>query len=229
MTFSIVCAWKDLDDAYRRRGFEFTRRYWKYHFPEAELVVGEPDPFTRAAGLNEAVRDASYDLILQADPDTIVPPAQAVEALRLAGEGGLVVAYDEYLYLDEKSTRTLHDAPLGELPLFGPRDCQISGRGGAGPVTAFTRATWAAAHGYDERFGLWGGDDIAFMHAVWAYTGIEMRTVPGSALHSYHPRLPDSIPGNPGYAKQWALTARYRDAAAIGRHAVRNLVEQWTP
>jgi hypothetical protein len=224
--FSIVCAWKDLGDPHRRAGLEFTRRYWRHHFPDAELVVGAPHPFTRARGLNVAVRAARYDLIVQADPDSVAPAAQIEEALRLAAASdGLVVPFGDFLYLDEAATARLHAAPLDAPPPFGAADCQQSGAGGCGPLTVFSRSTWERARGYDERFGVWGGDDGAFAYACDAYCEAPLRRVDGPMLHSFHPRLPQSIPGGEGYAEQFAILAEYRDAAELGRQAVRDLVE----
>ncbi len=229
-TFSIVCAWKDMGDPHRRAAFGFTRRYWTHHFPDIELVVGCPEPFGRAAGLNEAIRNATGDVILQADPDTIVPASQANLAVAQAGiADGLVVAYDEYLYLNEEGTRRLHEATLGWLPIFTADECQFSGKGGAGPVTAFSRKTWEIVGGYDERFGLWGGDDGAFAVAADAFTGNELRTVEGPALHSYHPRLTQSVPGQEGYVEQFALLAEYVAAGVKGPEFVRALIEKPDP
>lgn len=220
--FSIVCAWQDLGDPARRASHEWTRAYWRRHFPEAELVEAEPLLFTRARGLNAAIRVARYDVILQADPDTVVPVEQAREAVRLAGEAdGLVIPYDRYLYLTEEATRRLHERGVRS---FGEDDCEFSGSGGAGPVTAFSRSTWELARGYDERFGLWGGDDAAFAYACAAFVG-EERRIAGPALHSWHPRLPESVPGTDAYAEGFMLLAEYRDAAAVGLDAVRALVE----
>jgi hypothetical protein len=72
---------------------------------------------------------------------------------------------------------------------------------------------------------LWGGDDAAFAFACEAFTGNPLRKVAGPALHSWHPRLPESIPGNPGYDEQFRLVVEYRDAAGRGPDAVRALVE----
>jgi hypothetical protein len=46
----------------------------------------------------------------------------------------------------------------------------------------------------------------------------------GLALHSFHERLPQSIPGSDAYVEQFAILAEYRDAALVGREAVRELV-----
>lgn len=234
MDFSIVCAWKDLGDPYRRVSHDWTRRYWRTVFPDAELVEGSPRPFTRARGLNWAVERARHNLILQADPDTIVPVEQAVEAIRLAGEAaGLVVPYDQFLYLRREATAQLQTWPRWEetgggwAPLaqaFGPGDCDDFGEGGAGPVTAYSKWTWQMAGGYDERFGLWGGDDSAFAIACGNLVA-PWRRIAGPALHSWHPRLPMSIPGNREYARQQAILNEYLDADKQGPDAVRALVK----
>ena len=226
MSFSIVCAWRDYGDEYRRASHAWTRSYWRHHFPDAELVEAAPEPFTRAAGLNAAIRIAKHDVILHADPDTVVPVEQAREAVRLAAEAdGLVVPYDRYLYLNAHATKILHSRPLDAMPAFGDGDCEFSGTGGAGPVTAFSRRTWELARGYDERFAVWGGDDAAFAYACDAYVG-PMRRLAGPAVHSWHPRLPESVPGTAEYAEGFELLARYRDAAAAGSDAVLALVEE---
>lgn len=225
MRFSIVTAWKDLGDPDRQRSFEWTRRYWAHHFPDAELVVATPDPFTRARGLNQGVRAATHELILQADPDTVVPVQQARDALWLASQSDrLVVPFSEYLYLNREATQRLHDAPFDDPPSFTEQDCQQYGVGGCGPITAYTRSTWEKAGGYDERFGIWGGDDSAFSFACDAYCNPGIR-VQGQCWHSFHERLPQSIPGNPGYQEQFAILAAYRDAAAISKEAVKKIVE----
>lgn len=220
--FSIVCAWKDLGDRDRRRSYEWTRDYWRSTF-DAEIVEGSPEPFTRARGLNDAIRRASCDVILQADPDSVVPAAQALAAVRLAeAEDGLVVPYDTYLYLGRDATARLQaGAALRE---FGPADCESFGSGGAGPATCFSRRTWELARGYDERFGLWGGDDAAFAFACEAFTGRTWRRVAGPVVHSWHRRLPASVPGTRAYRDGFALLAEYRNAEARGPAAVRELV-----
>jgi len=223
--FSIVVAWDDSGDPYRRASVDWTRTFWACSFPDAELVVGHTDPFTRASALNVAVEQARHDLILQADPDSIVAAGQARAALDAAArEDGLVVAFERYLYLGEDATRDLLSRdPCDRLPSFAPGDCHDHGLEGLGNVTAYSRRTWERAGGYDERFGLWGGDDAAFAYACAAFLR-PTRRVPGDMLHAYHPRLPQSVPGDPEYVRQFAILAEYRDAAAVGSGAVRALV-----
>lgn len=229
LSVSVVTAWKDLGDPDRRRAFEFMQGWWKLRLPDAEFVVGSPDPFTKSRGLNAAIREASHDILVQVDPDVVVPLPQIRLAVRLAHENdGLVVPFSDYVYLDRSATARLHAAPWNTTLAFTQADCQQFGHGGCGLSNVFSRDTWEAAHGYDERFGIWGGDDAAFAYACDAFCVTQTRRVLGLALHSYHERLPQSIPGGDGYAEQFAILAEYRDAAALdavaGRAAVRDLV-----
>lgn len=230
--FSICTAYKDLGDPARRAAFEWTSRYWATVFPQAEHVVAAPEPFTRARGLNAAVQAAQCDLIVQADPDSVVEAYQLTEALMMAQDAdGLVVPFDRYLYLTAEATARLQEgpSPIADrqgryLPAMGPDDAEEHGSGSAGPVTVYRRTTWEEVGGYDERFPLWGGDDSVFAYCTDAYFG-PLRRVPGDLLHCWHPRLPASVPGGPGYAAQFDLLAQYRDAAAVGPEAVRALLE----
>jgi hypothetical protein len=227
VNFSIVTAWKDLGDPDRLRAFEFVERWWRSRYPSAEFIVGAPEPFTKARGLNAAISAASHDLIVQLDPDVVAPLPQLDLAIELASEhDGLVVPFSDYAYLDRAATVRLHDSLWRGLPTFSEADCQQFGHGGSGLLTVFSRSTWERAHGYDERFGLWGGDDGAFAYACDAFCETPARRVLGLALHSFHERLPQSIPGGEGYTEQFTILAEYRDAAAIGRAAVRELVEK---
>lgn len=65
--------------------------------------------------------------------------------------------------------------------------------------------------------------DAAFRYACEAMVG-PTRRVAGDMVHLWHPRLPQSVPGGPGYAEQFALLAQYRDATAAGPEVVAELV-----
>lgn len=220
----VVMAWRDLGCPHRAEAFTWTYRWWG-QFGWPIVVESSVEPFTRARALNAAVRRAAgqAQVIVQADPDSVLAnPAAARQAVELARQtAGLVVSHDQYLYLTQSATAAVYAGRA--LSTFGPGNCDNHGTRGVGNVTVFSTATWRAAGGYDERFGLWGGDDAAFAYACEAFTQ-PTRRVPGAMVHLWHPRLPQSEPGGPGYADQFAIVAEYRDAAAVGRHAVRRLV-----
>lgn len=226
---TLVIASRDMGCHHRRLALDYTLNYWASIMPYRQpwqLIVepGRDDAsFTRASALNTAIRKAAGDIIIQSDPDSVLATkTQIVEALRLAAlADGLVVPHDMYLYLTEEATEYVYRGRPLDAVL--PSDCHDVGRDGAGNVTVFSRATWARSGGFDERFGLWGGDDAAFRYATEAFCG-PVRRVPGNMIHLWHPRLPQSQPGHPGYVEQFAILAEYRDAAAAGASTVRRLV-----
>lgn len=219
---SVVIAYRDLGCPHRRRSFAYVRD-WYARFSWEVIVDAGGGPFSRAAASNSAVRRATGRVIIQSDPDSVVPDDQLLQGVELAAHAdGLVVPHDRYLYLTRAATDVVFTG--GYIRAYGPADCDVHGKDGSGNVTVFSRTTWERAGGFDERFGMWGGDDAAFSYAAAAYCR-RLRRVPGDMVHLWHPRLPQSIPGNPGYADQFAILAEYRDAAAIGPAAVRHLVE----
>lgn len=222
---SIVIAYRDMGDEHRRRAFSYVPP-WYGRLRDWEVVVesGASDAtFTRASAINAAVRRATGDVIVQVDPDSLVTSHAVRLAATMATDDGLVVAHDQYLYLGRRATADVLAG--GRDPfLVLPADCESHGEGGFGNVVAFNRRTWEQSGGFDERFGLWGGDDAAFRYATEAFTGAPVRRVAGPMVHLWHPRLPQSVPGTPGYAEQFAILAEYRDAAATGPEAVKKLV-----
>lgn len=220
---SIVVAWRDMGDPHRARAWEFVQQFYACTGWEIIVESGEDDAtFTRASAINAAVARASGSVIVQSDPDSIARPALIERAVELAAEAdGLVIPHDRYLYLTEAATRSL----LGGMPAFGfgADDCESPPGQGVGNVTVFSRATWEAAGGFDERFGLWGGDDAAFAYVCDVLVAPTRRLF-GDMVHLWHPRLPQSHPDHPGYKAQMSILGRYRDAAAAGLDQMRALV-----
>lgn len=209
---SIVVAWRDMGDQHRARAWEYVRAFYERTGWEIVIESGEDDAtFARAAAINAAIGRAAGAVVVQSDPDSIVRLDALQRAVEMAAEAdGLVIPHDRYLYLTEAATRGL----LGGMPPFGfgAADCETPPGSGVGNVTVFSRATWETAGGFDERFGLWGGDDAAFAYACDALVGNSRRMF-GDMVHLWHPRLPQSVPGHPGYIAQMAILGRYRDAA----------------
>jgi hypothetical protein len=210
MNTAIVVAYVDRGDPYRRASFGWTHRFWKQL--DIPILVSTPQPFTRPSAINRAIEGSRADVFLQVDPDSVVSLRNAREALRQAeGADGLVIAFNEYLYLTKESTNELLRRTEPGLPAPTMK-CEARGHGGSGNVIAFSRATWEQVGGFDERFdGVWGGCDGAFAYATGALVA-PLRRVPGSMFHLWHPRQPESVPGHPEYLRQFSLLGRYRDA-----------------
>lgn len=221
---SVVIAYRDMGCEYRRASFHFVRAWYDTLGFEVVVEHGDDDAtFTRASAINAAIRRASGSVIVQSDPDSLVPVVQLNTAIQMAAARGvLVIPHDEYLYASADATSAVLS---GEADVWdiNPAACDEHGPDGSGNVVVFRREAWAEVGGFDERFGLWGGDDAAFRYSVEAFRGPAYR-ITGPMVHLWHPRLPQSVPGAPGYAEQFAILAQYRDAAAIGPDAVRDIL-----
>jgi hypothetical protein len=223
---SVVIAYRDMGCEYRRASFHYVKAWYEAAGFEVVVESGSSDAsFTRASAINTAIGRASGRVIVQSDPDSLVPLTTLRHAIDLAAMpySPMVIPHSEYLYASPDWTSSILS---GEAEIWDTAecDCETYGYGGSGNVVVFTRALWELADRFDERFGLWGGDDAAFRYVCEALRGPAERLV-GPMVHLWHPRLPQSEPGHPKYIEQFALLAQYRDAAAIGPHAVLRLNE----
>lgn len=222
MTVAVVIAYKDMGCPHRAASFEVVRGFYT-DLGFDVIVEGGDENFTRASGINGAIARTDATVIVQSDPDSLVTPAQLEAGIALAEqEDGLVTPFERYLYVNEQVT---DEILRGDRGLFNvrPIDCDESGLGGVGNVAIFSRSTWQTVGGFDEGMGLWAGDDAAFRYASDAFCQ-HLRRLPGDMIHLWHPRMAESVPGHPGYVKQFSVLEQYRDAAAVGDEAVRDLV-----
>lgn len=215
---------QDLDATARRTAWAYTRDW--YDALGWPMVVDYGDR-GRPAAINAAVRQAAAGgarVIVQADPDSLVPLHRLRYAVQDAAQrDGLVVPHTQFCYLTLEATQQVYRDRRDPFA-FGPADFEQHGTNGVGNVVVFSVSTWERAHGFDERFTAWGADDAAFAIAADAYCG-PVRRLPGDVVHLWHPRRAGSHPEDPSYVDMMALMGEYRDAAAVGPHKVRELVE----
>ncbi len=236
---TVVIAYRDMGCPHRRRSFAYMHGWYAGLATGWQLDLGwgvnihveagtDDATFTRASAINAGVRATASRIIIQTDPDTLVNPMYLRKAVQLAAEhNGLVFPHNRYVRLGAVAT---DDYLSGRRTLWSmsPPDYEGPAGHGSGPdspggTVVFSRRTWELARGFDERFGLWGGDDAAFAYAAAALTTNHRRTG-GDVTHLWHPRLPQSEIGSPAYVDQFAILAQYRDAAALGPQHVRDLV-----
>lgn len=223
---AVVMAYRDMGVPERRRAFDYVHAWYVDHGWTVVVEAGEShDTFTRASAINAGVRRCEASVIIQADPDNLVGPGPLRAAVTLASSQymGVVFPHDRYLRLTAAATEAVLSGQRAATDM-GPDDCELWGSNASGGVAVFSRRTWELCGGFDERFGLWGGDDAAFTYAAEAFCNPARRVV-GDVTHLWHPILPQAEIGSAGYVEQFAILAEYRDAAAAGPAAVRALVE----
>lgn len=221
---AVVMAYRDMGVPERRRAFEFVHAWYTDRGWPVVVEAGESDEtFTRARAINAGIRRAGAEVIIQADPDNLVNARALAAAVSLADRPGVIFPHDRWVRLTPAATDDVL-AGRRQVSDMGPDDSELTGPDSSGGVVVFSTSTWKRAGGFDERFGLWGGDDAAFAYAAEAFCARPRRIV-GDVTHLWHPTLPQSEIGSPGYVEQFAILAQYRDAAAVGPDAVRRLVE----
>lgn len=193
-----ACEW-------RERNLRLVKRYWAEEFPDWQtLVVSLPG---RALSLNEALSMSSGDVIVYADADSLVPPAQARQMVTDAAAGPVFVrGYSDYCRL----TREASMAARASVPVsgFGPNVVEWQMREARSHgVAACRRSILKACHGYDPRFTGWGYDDLSLdllRGARWEESRVE-----GPLYHLWHPADPASMDGHPLLEMSSALYERY--------------------
>jgi len=212
--FSIVMAYMDGNNSFRRRNLFAVIDRCLSLMPDAEIVVaeqGESSQSEKLAGynprlkriqvddgkrfhktklLNEAIKNTETDVIVMVDADSYLNDIAAksiddgVSLLKKNGVG-ILYPYDGVDYLSEAQTRTL----LGG----GTINSKFSFHGvhihrQTGLCNMYLKSTWEAVGGFDEEFYEWGAEDDTFMYKIKRKVGNVCRT-PGYVYHLYHPQV----------------------------------------
>jgi len=180
-----------IEGAHRSEIWDWCRRRWENLFPSFEIVTGEgqtTSEMNRSQARNAAYDQASGDILIVADADTICPSGQISRALHKIREGKAewVIAYEHYYQLTGKDTRDLLRRHPSDA-LTPPKVPRWSSDQGNAGMLVVTRQAWDLVQGYDERFEKWGWEDWAFADAMATLVHPVVR-VPGYVLHLCHPR-----------------------------------------
>jgi N-terminal domain of galactosyltransferase len=141
-------------------------------------VITDTSVSTPGGSRNYGVGNVEAPVVVFNDADTVCPPGQIREAVRLAGERpGLVFAYDLYVRLAEGV-----QPPEGDdFPHSIDRIIENSGSMGC---VAISRACFEEVGGFDESYSGWGYEDLDFAQrcqALWPN-----RRVSGPVYHLWH-------------------------------------------
>jgi len=191
---SILVPFRDVDGS-RGELWSFVRQFLEREYPEAELVVASDDgeePFHKTLALNRAAAEASGEILVLWDSDTLVPVQALAETVeKVAEKRSWGQPYRRKVKLSEKITRAIlsgereWDQPLN-IRVDGPVEASTTFTGA--PPFVMHREAWDAIHGADERFRGWGQEDQAMATALSVLVGRSLPQARGEAIHLYHPR-----------------------------------------
>ena len=160
--------------------------YYRDNFPDWQLIIRTSEPFARGRALNAAAGMARGSVLVFQDADSLVPPRQLEDAVRLAQGGLLAWAFTIYCRLSRASTRSVHS--WEDLDDVEPE--QVAPMPSLG-VAAIRGDVFQRVGGYDARFVEWGYEDSAFAVAC-ERAGVEGTRVEGPLWHLWHPPAPGS-------------------------------------
>jgi len=194
----------------RAKNWEWLKRYWEYHLPEAQIVMGEDrqaiadnTPFSKSVAVNDAARKATGDIFVIVDADGYIDIESVLEAAKTIRQAERkhrrlwYVPYRHFFRLTEECSKRILDSPSCDpcqIPC-PPFDCDIQNCTGSqnsqwfgAMIQICSRKAFEIVGGWDERFRGWGGEDHAAMRAMdtlyWPH-----KTLPVQVLHIWHPML----------------------------------------
>jgi glycosyltransferase involved in cell wall biosynthesis len=188
---SVLVPFSRTDEPHRARAWDWLARRWvsmDVEFVTAE-GAGAEETFNLPVGVNRAARQASGDVFVIVEADVVLAPEWVEQAAAAVASGEASWALPRfYVQLTREATATvLSDDPAG--PVAVPRDGvewsgdSVSWCGGV----VVRREDFERVGGFDERFGGWGGPDVAFGLTLDALVAPVTR-IGGRSLHLWHPR-----------------------------------------
>lgn len=242
---SILVPFRD-DGEHRSRTWHWLERFWRYHLPEAEVIVGHDDShvFNKSRAINDAASRARGRVFVVADADAWIEPAtirlaaaKILDALR-HGRKLWFVPYTNLYRLNKHITLELlashpNDDPRIPSPppaswLDNSAPSPYVGHQYGAMMQIMPREAFYAIHGWDERFAGWGGDDVSALHALdTLYAPHEL--IPGDILHLWHERIGDGWSGRRWVGQRGLANSRLnqRFAHAAGEKAfMQGLVDE---
>lgn len=156
--------------------------------------------------VNLAAKEATRDILLIVDADTVFDPNIILESIKLLRDAAWVIPFTEVYDLPiEITERVLRNKPGWPLNVK-LEECQKVNwmyDGFAGKVNLIPKRNFEKVGGFDERFVGWGGEDDAFAWSVNTLCG-KYVNYDAKVFHFWHPPA-----FNPDSSGNDALVARY--------------------
>lgn len=197
----------------RAEVFVWVKKFFEVAMPDAELCLGRLNSreINKSRAVNLAAKEATRDIFLIVDADTVFDPNIILESIKLLQHAEWVVpfseVYDIPMDVTERIMSTKPNWPLNaKLEEFQKVNWMYDGF--AGKVNLVPRRNFEKVGGFDERFVGWGGEDDAFAFSVNTLCGKAVN-YDAKVFHLWHP------PGftNPNSKGNDDLVARYMFAS----------------
>lgn len=184
---SVLMPWRESSPE-RRRVFEWVTARLSFLLPGHQLCLGDSghDQFNRGASINRAFEEATGDMLLISDADTVFNYFTVETAIDLAAERSWVLPYTEYLNLDAETTQRL----LGSVPDVDIDEAKVGTdhrlTDSVSGLIVLSRPAFEQVGGFDEKFRSWGYEDRAFESAANTLVGPCSRLI-DCCFHLDHP------------------------------------------
>lgn len=198
------------DNGRRAETWEWLKQYWAHELPGAEIVIGKDSriPFCKTAAVNRAANQATGDIFVILDADCLISGdviEYCAREIRRARKRGNRLWFMPYRYFyrltDVASQAILNSDPVNPPRFFAapPSSYQLQdntstnqGHWFGALIQIMPKEAFNLLGGMDTRFHGWGGEDVAFMHAVDTLYGAH-KTVGNGVIHLWHPTIGSSV------------------------------------
>lgn len=194
------------DNERRQETWNWLKRYWEHELPGAEIIVSSDDhiPFCKTAAVNKAAKKAKGDVlvILDADcylsGDVIEYCAWEIRKEHKRGHRLWFMPYRHFYRLTELASLEILNSDPKDPPRFfaaQPPNSKLEqtnatniGHWFGALIQIMPKEAFDIAGKMDMRFYGWGGEDVAFMHALDTLY-VSHKTVPSGVIHLWHPSI----------------------------------------
>lgn len=189
----------------RDRAFQWMIRRLDWFFHESQIVIADSsyDQFNRSEARNNALNQATNDICVVLDADTVWNKSLMVRAISTFQEENppWMIAFDRYCGFDARSTnKILKSDPAIRLDESNyTYDLILDDVSSVGGLIILKREPLLEMGGWDERFIGWGWEDRAFAHSANMLLGPFFRLEDETIFHLWHDRSPGVTTHHPAH------------------------------
>lgn len=186
---NLYIPWRDTGCSYRKKHFEYLKKYYSSQFNVIEIDSTYPD-FNRSNARNRAVEHCQEELLVIVDADNYIKIDQINFGISLSKINNCFVRpFNSIHYLNKNATERFYINPDKFIPsqedyeYMPPQNIRLKNSGGAYIVI---KSMWESIGGMDEQFLDWGAEDLAFNEKYIYYYGDKLN-VSGPNYNLHHP------------------------------------------